>query len=643
MSYMKIYTRLISVLALCALQVSCNDSGSDPDNTVPEITSFTISSSNSDSTMAVPGDTIIMELTTNEAILLPAIRLTGQTGTPRITGGGTSWRFELDAMENFGLTSAGVLAATSGAPRDIRGNLGVAVTAFTDSSSVTYTPDLTEPALVNSDVQLGVDAANVVSLSFTVDEAIQEPSARLGDRDFADFTSTDQMTWTASLTLPEAITSDGEFSLTIVDRAGNQVQFSAMVSGLTATPVAVSLISGLPDIVLFDESGFVDGYSPQVVNASNRVFGSETKSDEPNMGNKIQYSVSEGVLTVTVSNATPEVGLFVINFAGDGVSRDFSEYSSGEIAFDVKFPNGYGNFSALAMKVDHEPNCPCDQVLGTPGANGDWEAVSAPVQGLLDSGLRIAQLKNSFVLFPDLDEQTLGNGVTFMVRNIRWRSSTETMVAPPTPPTLSDADPDLSIEITPSASATAPTGYGPPVTLFDGTFMNGFEGLFTYEEGNTGGTPVTAIIGASGDATRGDVMQFNTGTATMSVLGLKTTTDADASLRIDLSSYALLQFDIRVTDAPDDMTATYRFQFDTGPTDDEAASDIGVSLGGQVQIGENVWQTVQVDLSHASWTAAAFDLSVVEKILAFPEWRKADGTQLEIDNVRVYPPAAAAR
>ena len=200
---------------------------------------------------------------------------------------------------------------------------------------------------------------------------------------------------------------------------------------------------------------------------------------------------------------------------------------------------------------------------------------------------------------------------------------------------LSYEVPHASIMITPSASAMAPVGYGTPLTLFDGTFQNGFEGLFAFEENNPGDTPATAMLGASGDTNRGNVMQFDTGTATMARLGLRATTDADATLRADISSYTLLQFDIRITDAPDDATATYRFKINTGASDN--TGDIEVNLGGQVQLGENIWQTVQVALSHAEWTApAAFNLSMTEIIQVFPSWPKGNGMQFELDNVRVY-------
>ncbi|MCH9662806.1 MAG: PKD domain-containing protein [Gammaproteobacteria bacterium] len=209
-------------------------------------------------------------------------------------------------------------------------------------------------------------------------------------------------------------------------------------------------------------------------------------------------------------------------------------------------------------------------------------------------------------------------------------------------PVLSDAEPHASITLFDSTAPAVGSAYGTGVTIFDGTFMNLYTEAFTYEdskgEGDAGSGhsetlgQVTAMIVDSGDVARGDIIEFTTGTETKAVLGIGEDNGAVGG-DADLRPYAggLIQFDIRITDAPDDNTTVYRF----GLIANNGANNEEEDLGGQKQIRLNQWYTVRVDLNHERW--ASLNLMDVDAIRAFPLWMKGQGTTLQLDNFIIYP------
>ena len=213
-------------------------------------------------------------------------------------------------------------------------------------------------------------------------------------------------------------------------------------------------------------------------------------------------------------------------------------------------------------------------------------------------------------------------------------------------PALGGVAPHASISL--HAAGSAPdisASYGTPVTIFDGTFMNLFTEPFTYEGGanehDEDAGLVRASVKASGDSARGDVIEYSSGTEGGAVFGIGEDINPQGRANVDLSAYngGLLQFDLRVTDAPDDTSAVYNFNIRHTPSGSTQSVE-DAAIGGAVDVGLNQWRTVRVDFAMEPW-ASGVTWSSVDVLQAFPTWGKAAGTVMQLDNIIIYPPASS--
>ena len=215
-------------------------------------------------------------------------------------------------------------------------------------------------------------------------------------------------------------------------------------------------------------------------------------------------------------------------------------------------------------------------------------------------------------------------------------------------PALGGVAPHASISL--HAAGSAPdisASYGTPVTIFDGTFMNLFTEPFTYEHGaaehDEGTGQVRASVKASGDSARGDVIEFTTGTENQAVLGIGEDRNPPARADVDLSAYTdgLLQFDLRVTDAPDSSDATFVFNIRHTPSGMDTTEPGARPIGGQAEFGLNRWRTVRVDLAEEPW-ASGVTWDSVDALQASPLWDHGAGATVQLDNIIIYPPPGPA-
>ncbi|MGD8399593.1 MAG: leucine-rich repeat protein [Bacillota bacterium] len=115
------------------------------DNTAPTLTSVNISSSNSNATKAKTGDTITLSFTASESIGAPTVTIAGNSATVNNAGDSNDATWQANYTMQGTDTEGTVAFSTSFS--DLAGNAGTAVSATTDSSSVTY--DKTSPTLSN--------------------------------------------------------------------------------------------------------------------------------------------------------------------------------------------------------------------------------------------------------------------------------------------------------------------------------------------------------------------------------------------------------------------------------------------------------------------------------------------------------------
>jgi len=119
------------------------------------------------------------------------------------------------------------------------------------------------------------------------------------------------------------------------------------------------------------------------------------------------------VLEVTYADST---GVAAIFFESSG-PVDLSEFSSGNLNFDVKVLDASENNISWIMKADC--NYPCtsgDQVIG-PAGNDGWQSISVPVSQLLSGGLDIQQVSTGLVLWPDPSKNA---NFRYRLDNVYW-------------------------------------------------------------------------------------------------------------------------------------------------------------------------------------------------------------------------------
>ncbi len=203
------------------------------DFTAPTLQNVTISSSNTNSTLAANGDTVTLSFTASESIADVEVAIANVAAT--VSGSGTSW----DATRTLdGTEPEGALSFTINFD-DLTGNSGVQVSATTDSSAVTT--DFTAPTL-NSVVILSSNtnstlAANgdTVTLSFTASESIADVEVAIAN--VAATVSGSGTSWDATRTL-DGTEPEGALSFTINfdDLTGNSgVQVSATTDSSAVT------------------------------------------------------------------------------------------------------------------------------------------------------------------------------------------------------------------------------------------------------------------------------------------------------------------------------------------------------------------------------------------------------------------------
>jgi hypothetical protein len=145
-----------------AVTMTTNASSVTVDKTIPSITSVTITSNNANTARAKLSNTVTLSFTASETIQTPAVVMLGAAATVA-NPSGNNWTATRTVTAG---TAAGV-ATFSISASDLTGNIAAAVTATTNSSSVTV--DKTGPTLaLPSDISVDTNNLNGVAVNFTV-------------------------------------------------------------------------------------------------------------------------------------------------------------------------------------------------------------------------------------------------------------------------------------------------------------------------------------------------------------------------------------------------------------------------------------------------------------------------------------------
>ncbi len=207
------------------------------DKTVPTLNIVSIESNNSDTSQAIPGDTVILSFESSETILEPTVTINGDTVTATVLGGDTTtWSAEttITAADADGTVTFAIFYS------DLASNAGIPFTDTTDGTSVTVdqmAPILTAVTIEsnNSDTSRAT-LGDIVTLSFTSDEDIETPDVTINGVTVSTVTGSNT-SWSAT----KAITAgdnDGavEFTIDYTDLAANDgIQITSITTGSSVT------------------------------------------------------------------------------------------------------------------------------------------------------------------------------------------------------------------------------------------------------------------------------------------------------------------------------------------------------------------------------------------------------------------------
>jgi len=255
------------------------------------------------------------------------------------------------------------------------------------------------------------------------------------------------------------------------------------------------------------------------------------------------------------------------------------ESSEGSTAAELPLMNGYVG--------------PADVAGATP-EQGVWESYEFPLSTLAAAGLDTSAI-DVIMVFPAWDT---GSGATYRMTNV---------------------------EISQEGGVTYPElvifedGQNPDWPMWDCC-----GGSTPTEEMDNEEHGLTAEFRIGADPT---VMGFITRPASG---GGNTPFDATA-----LTDGGLLQFDMRVVNAPNNTDSTWLFKVESNDASTAVELPLTESVEGQAPV-EGEWQTYTFPFSDLQ--ARGLDVSAIDVIMVFPAWGTGEGAVYRLDNVKFYHP-----
>ena len=106
-----------------------------------------------------------------------------------------------------------------------------------------------------------------------------------------------------------------------------------------------------------------------------------------------------------------------------------------------------------------------------------------------------------------------------------------------------------------------------------------------------------------------------------------------------LTDGGLLQFDMRVVNAPNNAEASWLFKVESNDASTAVELPLAESVEGQAP-SEGEWQTYTFPISDLQ--ARGLDVSGIDVIMVFPAWGTGEGAVYRLDNVKIYHPDSGA-
>ncbi|MDN3673246.1 MBG domain-containing protein [Flavobacterium branchiarum] len=342
------------------------------DKTIPTLTTVSITSNNANTEKAKAGDVITFSFTASETISTPVVSIFGNAATVTNTAA-NNWTATYTTLA----TDANGVIPFNIAFTDVIGNVGTAVTATTNASSVTYNktiPTLTTVAIVsNNTSNQTAKTGNTIFLTFTASEVVALPVVTIAGNP-AVATSTGENSFVASYTLAGTETEGTiNFNIDFTGSTGN--------AGTTVTTTTNS------SSVTYDKT--IPTLSTVAI-ASNNLTTTLAK-----IGDIItlNFTVSKAINTPTVT-----IGGIAVTSINSGANNWVATHtvspmtSEGVLAFNITFSDLPGNAgipvtattNSSTVTVDRTAPAAPTGLTGTAGNNQNtitWNASTAPDLG----------------------------------------------------------------------------------------------------------------------------------------------------------------------------------------------------------------------------------------------------------------------
>ena len=291
------------------------------DKTNPSASVVTISSSNSNPSLAKVGDTIILTFTSSETIQSPSVTIAGQTAS--VSGSGTSWTatYIMQSSDTEGLIAYVINF------QDLAGNTG------TNSGNSTVTFDKTNPtlspvALISSNSNPNyAKVGDTLTIAFTSSESIQTPTVTIAGQSVTATNSGNN--WTATYLLTS---SDTEglipYTVNFSDSAGNDGSAINTNSAITFDQTAPIT----PSVSLTNP-----------VNSTNQINIAISGTGEANA--TFTYTITDGTNTVSGTGTVSSEG----NITTSGI--DVSSLSDQTLTLSVTLTDQAGNTGSVGTST----------------------------------------------------------------------------------------------------------------------------------------------------------------------------------------------------------------------------------------------------------------------------------------------------
>ncbi len=273
----------------------------------------------------------------------------------------------------------------------------------------------------------------------------------------------------------------------------------------------------------------------------------------------------------------------------------------GSVSFDFKLVSAPNNSSApWRFKIESAEGATAVEVDLASGGQapvvGQWQTYTFPLKTLAAAGLDLSAI-DVVMVFPGWG---VGEGAVYQMTNVKIAQSNLTF-------------PELVL------------------------FKDGKNADWPMWDCCGGSTPVEA----TDDAEHGAVAEFSIGAAP-TVMGFITrTANGGGNKPFDASALlegGLLQFEMKVVNAPANSSATWKFKIEANG----GASAVELDLNKSVEAANPVtgqWQTYSFKI--ADLAAAGLDVSAIDVVMIFPAWGTGEGAVYRVDNAKIFMPQSA--